>query len=124
MDIKAQRLEILQQVENGEIALEEASRWLAALDRVNLKNGSHPQADGDHPVDPPEIMAVAADPVVEPAHSAVLFTPPPVEKIRPIEPDLVEPARVVENNEEIHPPFWRGWWLIIFIPGAAAGSRS
>jgi len=117
MDIKTQRLEILQQVEKGEIALEEASRWLAALDRVKSKNGAHPQADGDHPVYPPQIIAGAADSGAESTPSGVYITPPPIEEIRLIEPERVAPAQVVENKEEIHPPFWRGWWLIVFIPG-------
>ncbi len=117
MDIKAQRLEILQQVENGEITLEEASRWLAALDRVISKNGAHLQADIDRPADLPEALPVAANPVVEPAPSGVLIPPPPVAEFRSTVPDVVEPAQVVGNQAEIHPPFWRGWWLIVFIPG-------
>ncbi len=96
MDIKAQRLEILQQVEKGEIALDEASRWLAALDRVKSKNGAHPETDNDRPVDPPVIMAGAATPVVKSTPSGVLNPPPPVVEIRSIEPERAEPAQVVE----------------------------
>ncbi len=119
MDIKAQRLEILQQIENGEMTLEEASRWLAALDRVKSKNGSQPQVEAENLVEtnvtaPGENAAAS-----ENANSAVIVNEPPFEEAQPVEPDMVvkAQAQAIGNREEFRPPFWRGWWLIVFIPG-------
>ena len=113
MDIKAHRLEILQQIENGEITLEEASRWLAALDRVQSKNGSHPEEDAG--TDPAVEMAAAGE-----INTAVELTPEPVSvEIQSDETDPQETTstQTASGSEELQTPFWRGWWLVIFIPG-------
>ena len=119
MDIKAQRLEILQQVENGEITLEEASRWLAALDRVSSKNGSQPQIEAEILVDPIETAADIHLSDIETADSNQSHVESLVEEVQVIEPDLVEKtqAQPIDDREEMQAPFWRGWWMIIFIPG-------
>ena len=120
MDIKAQRLEILQQIENGEMTLEEASRWLAALDRVKSKNGSQPQVEAENLVETKRNSSRRNDAVAsENANSAVIVTEPSFEEARPVEPDMVvkAQAQAIGNREEFRPPFWRGWWLIVFIPG-------
>jgi hypothetical protein len=113
MDIKAQRLEILQQVENGEITLDEASRWLAALDLVQSKNGSQPQikanATDESQVSNPD----------EENDSTVIATDAPYVEVKPVSSRLLETvqAQPAGDSEEYRAPFWRGWWLILFIPG-------
>lgn len=119
MDIKAQRLEILQQVENGEITLEEASRWLAALDRIKSKNGSQPLIETEIPEGLPvssagekAVVLEKSAPVTELADSAVIAS-------QPTEPSRAEAVQSRVEAEVVtpHQPFWRGWWLIIFMPG-------
>jgi hypothetical protein len=117
MDIKAQRLEILQQVENGEITLEEASRWLAALDRVKSKNDSQTPEIAESQVETQESSTGEYPAAVAETTRAALAAEPQVDAVQPIEPDPVEQAQPLENLEESNPPFWRGWWLIIFFPG-------
>ncbi len=119
MDIKAQRLEILQQVENGEITLEEASRWLAALDRIKSKNGSQPLIETGNTPEPQEIstgeneaVLERSTPVSKLVESTVIASQPP----EPVQAEVAQ-SRVESEVVEPRPPFWRGWWLIIFMPG-------
>jgi hypothetical protein len=113
MDIKAQRLEILQQVENGEMTLDEASRWLAALDKIK-SNGKVAELDA--------VTAEKGDAIsIENSRDSGVadVIDPPVTVREPgsgvIEPEVVENNQV--GSDEANPPVWQGWWLLVFVPG-------
>jgi hypothetical protein len=116
MDIREQRLDILKQVENGEMSLAEAERWLAALDKIKNKALEAAQPSGtlsaEVPVEPvPEMVEPALVERVEPPAMTPEVTSPPV---------VIDiPAGEAENKpvEEPRSPAWRGLWLLVFLPG-------
>jgi hypothetical protein len=158
MDIKAQRLEILQQVENGEMVPDEAARWLIALEKVN--GSTHSQEERldpapavsqtliqEAPVEPEQVSAGDCVPdkadsesqpeAIEPEPVPV-FDPEKVDNQSQTEPvwsaaayantsqftqsssetPLFTKARPVPADElRLPEAFWRGWWLLAFIPG-------
>lgn len=114
MDLKARRLEILQQVENGAISLEEASRWLAALDRLQEKQNSqsavNPFSEYPHPDDDTrQREKISADLQISPPHMA--------ENQPESQPAAETRWMSSERGALVPPAFWRGWWLVIFLPG-------
>jgi len=130
MDIKAQRLEILRQVEDGEISLEEADRWLAALEKMQVSSNNH------HPGVPEEMAAgienqvTGADPAVtvppdpapvvdEAAETPVVTEEMPAPAQTALEAPIASPEVEAQTAtiEEPPAPMWRGWWLLVFVPG-------
>ncbi|MDO8971635.1 MAG: hypothetical protein Q7U74_13155 [Saprospiraceae bacterium] len=109
MDIKAQRLDILQQVENGEMTLEEASRWLAALDKIK-SNGKVTEMDA-------VVVETAVSFVPENIPTEATELPWMIEE----PPSVVLEPQVVETshraNDDQVPSVWQGGWLLVFVPG-------
>jgi|GEM_PF-527884 len=105
MDIKANRMDILRQVETGELTLEEATRWLAALDKVKANLAAQSTVQ---PGPVLEGQPAAPRPAAEPLPGTAAVVLPEFgasEEPAPAQPDRPPP------------PIWRGWWLLVFIPG-------
>ena len=115
MDIKANRMDILRQVETGELTLEEAARWLAALDTVNANGASlstlqpEPKLEGEPAAVWAQVpAAIVPWPAAEPL-------PTPAAVVISEFPGSDEPASAQPDRPR--PPTWRGWWLLVFVPG-------
>ncbi len=132
MDIKANRMDILRQVESGEMTLEEAARWLAALDRLKEKAAQTSDIQPEVEATPFQAEQMNSQPAVaevaEPQVPPSPAQPQPAAMPRLVQPEVAPASRVFtpENygskQPEILPeappaPFWRGWWLLVFIPG-------
>lgn len=114
MDIKAQRLEILRQVENGEMLPDEAARWLTALEKVNgsTRSSTEVQLESSSGATQPLIQ----DPVMEPVRASTSNSgADKVDGEHHSEPVGVEPMTVVfvepeaVKVEEPQPePVWKG----------------
>lgn len=136
MNLREGRLKILKQVEDGIISLEEASRLLVALENQGQAAvGQENPGLLEHTANTPTLAenssaagkyaAGLALPLEVVSEAPSVLNQGSIENNplrggdNPSQPDTDSQVtgHTVVAEEPPRAPFWRGWWLLVFIPG-------